>query len=153
MLSTEGQSQPWSCWPHYCWYSPGCHRPSWPPGPTLAHVQTLWTSTPRSNASFHGAEAQYTNSILYNLFPNSEKRFLPFFSFDPPSLSLQLQSTLKTTQKFKDVHLFPITLLKFLLVCALHIPLHKELHWHKVLSAGTTTSCYASTHSKHTSEQ
>jgi len=31
VLSTEGQSPPWSCWLHYCWYQPGyCWPSSWP---------------------------------------------------------------------------------------------------------------------------
>lgn len=82
-----------------------------------------------------------------------ERRFLPFLFFEPSSLPPQLQSSLKTPKDLEHANLFSITSLKFLLVCTLHIPLHKELHWHKFLSAGTTTSCYASTHLKHISEQ
>jgi len=34
VLSTGPRSPPYSCWPHYSWYKPGCRWPSWPPGHT-----------------------------------------------------------------------------------------------------------------------
>lgn len=70
-----------------------------------------------------------------------KRRFLPFLFLKPSSLLPQLCSTLKTPKDLEHANLFSITSLKFLLVCTLHIPLHKELHWYKFLSAGTTTSC------------
>lgn len=94
-------------------------------------------------------EGQYTKSILCNLIPNSEKEIFSLFcSLTYHHYLLNCKSSLKNPEDLEHANLFSITSLKFFFVCTLHIPLHKELHWHKFLSAGTTTSCYASTHFK-----
>jgi len=44
--STGARSLPYSCWPHYSWYKPGCRWPSWPPGHTATSCSAGCPPTP-----------------------------------------------------------------------------------------------------------
>ena len=47
VLSRGGRSPPYSCWPHYSWYKPGCHWPLWPPGHTAGSCSAgCWPAPP-----------------------------------------------------------------------------------------------------------
>ena len=46
VLSTGARPLPYSCWPHYSWYKPGCHWPSWPPGHTAGSYSASCWPTP-----------------------------------------------------------------------------------------------------------
>jgi len=59
--STWARSPPYSCWPHYSWYKPGCHWPSWPPGHT---THSLFYSHETPDGVLHSALGSPVQDLL-----------------------------------------------------------------------------------------